>query len=193
MFFRIKKKHIYLLIFLIIVIINLIFPSSTNKKPLKSDLTNNRQLTTDNPLATSSSELALVKRVIDGDTIELESGQKVRYIGIDTPELHNPKNNIQCFGEEAKSINQKLVEGKIIRLEKDVSETDQYNRLLRYVFLPDTNNASSSGLFINQFLIEEGYALIATFPPDIKYAEFFRKKQKLAKDKNIGLWKQCLK
>src|SRR3989338_7374568 len=88
---------------------------------------------TTQPHATSS---ARVKFVVDGDTIELENGQRVRYIGIDTPELHHPLKPVQCFGKEAKDENEKLVLGKEIILKKDVSETDRYGRLLRYIFVP---------------------------------------------------------
>ncbi|MBI3335237.1 MAG: thermonuclease family protein [Candidatus Portnoybacteria bacterium] len=84
-----------------------------------------------------------VARVIDGDTIELENGQRVRYIGIDTPETSDPRKPIQCFGIEAAKKNQELVEGKMVRLEKDVSERDRYARLLRYVYAGDTLNSSN--------------------------------------------------
>jgi micrococcal nuclease len=189
-----KKRNVYLLIFLFILLLNTILYPDKNKN--KKLITNRPSPTINYQLpititASSSATLALVKRVIDGDTIELESGQKVRYIGVDTPELHHPQKAVQCFGEEAKNINQKLVEGKTIKLEKDISETDRYGRLLRYVFLPDSNNASGSGIFINQYLIEEGYAYAATFPPDVKYAELFRQKQQATRINNKGLWKAC--
>src|SRR4030042_2567140 len=86
----------------------------------------------------STNEGILVTRVIDGDTIEIEGGQKVRYIGIDTPEKVDPRPSVQCYGKEAAAKNKELVEGKRVRLEKDVSETDKYGRLLRYVFVGDT-------------------------------------------------------
>ena len=76
-----------------------------------------------------------VTRVIDGDTIELETGQKVRYIGINTPETVDPRKPAECFGRESSEKNKELVEGKIVELEKDISETDKYQRLLRYVYV----------------------------------------------------------
>lgn len=126
-------------------------------------------------------DLFLVKRVVDGDTIELENGQKVRYIGIDTPETVSPDKPIQCFGKEASDKNKALVEGKKIRLEKDVSETDKYNRLLRYVYLED-------GTFINLQLVKEGFARSSTYPPDVKYQEEFKKADEEARTSSIGLW-----
>lgn len=78
-----------------------------------------------------------VVRVIDGDTIEIEGGDRVRYIGIDTPETVDPRKPVQCYGQEASNKNKELVEGKTVELEKDVSETDKYGRLLRYVWLGD--------------------------------------------------------
>src|SRR3989344_6996325 len=98
---------------------------------------------------TAKEQLIKVTRVIDGDTIEIEGGQKVRYIGIDTPETVDPRSLPQCFGKEAASKNRELVEGKKVRLEKDILDKDKYGRLLRYVYLPDSN----SGIFINDYLV----------------------------------------
>jgi micrococcal nuclease len=188
------KKLTYSLTALLIIILNLIFIPPKKSPQHKINLQNPTPVITISLkiASTSSAQLATVKKVIDGDTIELTSGQKVRYIGINTPELHHPQKTKQCFGEEAKNINRQLVEGKTVRLEKDVSETDQYQRLLRYVFLPDQKQISStSGLFINQYLVEEGYAYATTFPPDVKYASLFRQKQEEARLNNKGLWKNC--
>lgn len=124
-----------------------------------------------------------VTRVIDGDTVELETGQKVRYIGIDTPETVSPSKPVQCFGKEASNKNKELVLGKQVRLEKDVSETDKYGRLLRYVWIGD--------ILINEVLVREGYAQSSTYPPDIKYQDKFLEAQRLAKEENKGLWSAC--
>lgn len=126
-------------------------------------------------------EYFTVKRVIDGDTIELDNGKKVRYIGIDTPETVNPRKLVQCYGLEASSKNKALVEGKKIRLEKDITETDKYKRLLRYVYLED-------GTFVNLLLVEEGYATSYSYPPDIKYQDDFIRAQDKAKEAGKGLW-----
>lgn len=134
-------------------------------------------------IASRSAEFAVVKRVVDGDTIELVDGRKVRYIGVDTPELHHPTKGVQCFGKEAMEKNKELVEGKTIRMEKDVSETDRYRRLLRYVWKDDT--------FINEYLAREGYALQATFPPDVAYTKLFTEAAQEAREQNKGLWNAC--
>lgn len=150
--------------------------ASINFEPPRSNLT-------PSPTSQVNQEEVLVKRVVDGDTIELEDGRKVRYIGIDTPELKDTREKVQCFGEEAAEFNKKLVEGKRVRLEKDVSETDKFGRLLRYVFI--------GNVFVNDHLVRQGYASVATFPPDVKYQEQFRQAQKEARENNRGLWSAC--
>lgn len=121
---------------------------------------------------------AICIRVIDGDTIEIkdEAGKifKVRYIGIDTPEKGDP------YYKEATDANSSLVLNKQLRLEKDVSETDKYGRLLRYVYV--------GNLFVNAYLVEEGYAQVSTYPPDVKYADYFLELQQQARDAGKGLW-----
>lgn len=124
-----------------------------------------------------------VIRVIDGDTIEIEGKLKVRYIGINTPELHDPRRPIQCFGQISADENRRLVEGKEILIQKDVSEVDKYKRLLRYVWIGD--------IFINDYLIRQGFAQVSTYPPDLKYQQQFLEAQIEAKENNRGLWKEC--
>ena len=116
-----------------------------------------------------------VKRVIDGDTIELENGEKVRLIGIDTPEAG------QHYGKEASNFTRKLVEGKQVRIIFDVQKKDRYNRLLAYVFLEDST-------FLNAELLKQGYAKIATYPPNVKYVEEFRQLDQEARENVRGLW-----
>jgi len=193
-----KRKHLKLLISIIFFISLIIYRqfAKPNDSPVSTYPTTSN-LPADSvghqALATTSAEFALVKRVIDGDTIELDSGKKVRYIGINSPEISSSQKTAQCFAEEAKNINQKLVEGKTVRLEKDISEVDKYNRLLRYVFLPEEKNATSGGIFVNQYLVENGYAYAATYPPDVKYAEVFKQKQREAQNNRQGLWEKCSK
>lgn len=122
----------------------------------------------------------LVTRVIDGDTIELETGQTVRYIGVDTPETVHPDKGVECFGREAAAANRGLVEGQRVTLEKDVSETDQYGRLLRYVYVGDE--------MVNDYLVRNGFANASTWPPDIKYQGRFQAAEQYARDNQIGLW-----
>jgi micrococcal nuclease len=125
----------------------------------------------------------LVTRVIDGDTIEIEGGQRIRYIGIDTPESVYPATEIECYGREASDKNKKLVENKRVRLEKDVSETDRYGRLLRYVWVGD--------IFVNDYLVRQGFANVYTYPPDVKYSNQFVEAQQEARENNRGLWSGC--
>ncbi len=123
---------------------------------------------------------AFVTRVIDGDTIELENGEKVRYIGIDSPEVANIG---ECFGKESTNKNAELVLGKKVHLVKDVSERDRYQRLLRYVYVDD--------VFINELLVRDGYASALTYPPDVKFKDVFLEAQRLARDEGKGLWSKC--
>lgn len=127
----------------------------------------------------------IVKRIVDGDTIVLENGQKVRYIGIDTPESVDPRRGVQCFGKEASARNKTLVEGKSVRLEKDVSEVDRYGRLLRYVYLGD--------IMVNEALVREGFAYASSYPPDVAYDERLRSAETLAKIAQAGLWGSCIR
>lgn len=135
-------------------------------------------------MSSSSATWYTIKRVVDGDTVELEDGNKVRYIGVNTPETHHPTKGVQCYGREAAAFNQSLVEGKLVRLEKDVSETDRYGRLLRFVYLED-------GTFVNQVLLEKGYAQVVTYPPDIAKSKQFLAVQAEAREEKKGLWGYC--
>ncbi len=122
-------------------------------------------------------EQGMVVGVIDGDTIEVRiNGQnyKVRYIGMDTPEFTEP------YYDEASSLNRAYVDGQEITLIKDVSETDQYGRLLRYIVIDER--------FVNYELVAQGYARIATFPPDVACADTFLEAEQQARAAGIGLW-----
>jgi micrococcal nuclease len=136
----------------------------------------------------------LVKRVIDGDTIQLETGERVRLIGIDTPEMHESQklyrdsersnediSTIQELGRRAFEFTKNLVEGKRVSLEFDVEKYDRYKRLLAYVYLKD-------GTFVNAKIVEEGYASLMTFPPNVKYADLFLKLYQEARENRRGLW-----
>ncbi len=137
--------------------------------------------------ATTTSDLATVTRVVDGDTIQISTGAKVRYIGVDTPETVDPRRAVGCFGKEASAKNKELVEGKQIRMEKDVSETDKFGRLLRYVYV----KAGDREIFVNDYLVREGYAVVSTFPPDVAHVNQFLESQHYAQANNKGLWSSC--
>jgi len=145
------------------------------------ELEQSEQPTTEN--IEKQESLFKVLKVVDGDTIKLESGEVVRYVGIDTPETVHPSEPVQCFGKEASDKNRELVEGKLVKLEKDITDKDKYGRLLRYVWIGD--------LFVNDYLVREGYAYIYTYPPDVKYSEQFVQAQREARENNRGLWNAC--
>jgi len=137
------------------------------------------------PTPTTAEEVQVL-RVVDGDTVEVMRGgrrERVRYIGIDTPESVAPNQPVECFGKEASARNKELVEGKRVRLEKDVSDTDRFGRLLRYVWLGDEQ--------INARLIAEGYANIATFPPDVRNQDLYQRLEREARTAGRGLWSAC--
>lgn len=134
-------------------------------------------------LGTTTEVLTLVTEVIDGDTIEIESGEKVRLIGIDTPETVDPRRPVGCFGPEASDKAKELMEGRLVKLEKDVSEKDKFNRLLRYIYVDQ--------LFINEYLVREGFAHASSFPPDIRYQNLLNQAEGEAKINQKGLWSSC--
>lgn len=173
------KKLIYLFIILITILLGSNF-GNDNNPPTVMPLKSHSEV---KGADISTQELFLVKRVIDGDTIELSNGARVRYIGIDTPEIHDPRVEVQCFGKEAMEENQRLVEGKIVRLDKDISNLDKYGRLLRYVYLNDE--------LINRVLVENGYARAVSYPPDIAKQEIFKLAERAAREAGKGLWGKC--
>jgi micrococcal nuclease len=126
-----------------------------------------------------------VKAVIDGDTIILNTGDRIRYLGIDTPELHHPTIGPECGGQEAKDENVILLSGKRLRMEKDITDKDQYGRLLRYVFTED-------GYFVNYEIVRRGWAQVFVIYPDYKYEKMLIDAQLSAVKENLGIWKHCI-
>lgn len=130
-----------------------------------------------------------VKRVIDGDTIELIGGERVRYLGIDAPELHRKVKGRwvevkEPFSEEAYERNRDLVEGKGVRLEFDREIRDRYRRLLAYVFVGDE--------MINVELIEAGLVRVRIHPPNSRYEDLFNQEERLARTGKKGLWREVI-
>ncbi len=125
-----------------------------------------------------------VARVIDGDTIELVNGDRLRYIGIDTPEEFDKRKPVQCFAAEAAEENKKLVEGKAVTVYKDVSDRDKYGRWLGFVYLAD-------GTFINAALVKNGFAFAYPYAPDNSKKQEFKDLEIEARIKNRGLWSHC--
>ncbi len=134
----------------------------------------------------NSGELFPVVKVVDGDTITVMIGgvkETVRLIGIDTPEVRDPREAVECFGAEASEKAKELLGGKSVRLESDPSQgdRDRYGRLLRFVFLPDGTNA---GLF----LIQNGYGHEYTYNLPYIYKDQFEEAEREAREKKLGLW-----
>jgi endonuclease YncB( thermonuclease family) len=121
-----------------------------------------------------SLDLYTVSRVIDGDTFSVAGGGMVRMMGINTPEVD------QYFYEEAKEVLSMMIDKTIVSLERDMSDTDKYGRLLRYVFAGE--------LFVNLEMVKRGFANIFTVPPDIKYADELLEAERYARENNLGLW-----
>ena len=121
-----------------------------------------------------------VMKVIDGDTIELSNGEKIRLIGVDTPETKHPTKPVQYFGKEATAFTKKMAEGKQVKLEYDWQRTDKYGRTLAYVYLLD-------GTFLNAEIIKQGYGFAYTKFP-FKYLEEFRQYEREAREQKRGLW-----
>jgi endonuclease YncB( thermonuclease family) len=134
------------------------------------------------PLNTFGTQ-ATVVRVIDGDTIEVDIDGticKVRYIGIDAPELGDERPEFSTLAQEAARVNKQLVEGEIVWLEKDISETDLYGRLLRYVYIDDT--------FVNAELVRQGLAWAKAYEPDTKYWDYLEELEAEARQAGRGIW-----
>ncbi|MFH1398424.1 MAG: thermonuclease family protein [Candidatus Omnitrophota bacterium] len=137
----------------------------------------------------------LVVRVVDGDTLKLGNGERLRLIGIDTPEMHDSNKlyrdsqrnhqdveQIKKLGRRSYGFTRNLVEGKKVRLEFDLERKDKYGRLLAYVYLQD-------GTFINAEIVKQGFASLMTIPPNVKYADTFFKFYQEARENNRGLWR----
>jgi micrococcal nuclease len=124
----------------------------------------------------------LVKKVIDGDTIQLDTGETVRYIGIDAPEVLRKKGGAEYYAREAARYNKKLVIMRNVRLEFDVVKKDQHGRLLAYVFVKNT--------FVNAELVKHGYAKADIKPPNTKYQDILLANQKKVMEEHKGLWQE---
>ncbi len=125
-----------------------------------------------------------VVRVVDGDTIYVQLGdrvEKIRYIGVNTPEVHHPTKGEEPGGREAAAANRRLVGGRHVRLELDVRMRDRYGRLLAYVWVGDT--------MVNAELVRQGYAQVMTVPPNVRHQDLFVKLQREAREANRGLWR----
>lgn len=134
--------------------------------------------------AVAGRERVKVERIVDGDTFEVTmkgKKEKVRLIGVDTPETKKPNTPVMFYGKEASAYTKKRLEKETVELEFDVDKKDQYDRLLVYVWIGEE--------LFNRTLVQEGYARIATYPPNVKYVDAFKTDQETARNKKKGLWK----
>lgn len=134
------------------------------------------------------SEFLPVTKIVDGDTFWAddgsEKGVKIRLIGVDAPESRRTgKKEIGYFGKEAKEFLTKRLSGELVKLICDVDSLDRYGRTLAYVYLKD-------GTFLNAELVKQGYAMVMTVPPNVRFAEEFVKLQQEAREHYRGLWKE---
>ena len=142
------------------------------------------------PAATLHAGDFIVTRVVDGDTIvvsDATTSYTIRLIGVNTPETVDPRSEVECFGMEASNKMKELVEYKKVRLEQDPTQgnKDRYSRLLRYVYRDD-------GLFINKWLIEEGFAYEYTYNTPYRFQAEFKQSQRNAQSGNKGLWNEMI-
>lgn len=124
-----------------------------------------------------------VVRIVDGDTIVVRLGdrvERVRYVGVNTPELHHPTRGEEPGGREAREVNRGLVEGRHVRLEVDIQSRDRYGRLLAYVWVGD--------VMVNAELVRLGFAQVMTVPPNVRHQALFVKLQRDARAARRGLW-----
>ena len=138
--------------------------------------------------AARPADVGRVVRVVDGDTIHVRLDgreERVRYIGVDTPESVKPGTPVQCFAKRASAFNERLVEGERVRLVRDAEARDRYGRLLAYVY------RARDGLFVNAALVRGGYAQPLTIPPNVAHAGEFRRLASQARRAGRGLWSAC--
>jgi micrococcal nuclease len=127
-----------------------------------------------------------VLRVVDGDTIHVELSSEdvtIRLIGIVTPEVDGPFTDRECFGALASGHAHELFDGTIVELEFDIERLDRFGRTLAYVWLDD--------VLTNELLVRDGYEVVTTFPPNVRYVDRFLEAERAARDEGAGLWSAC--
>ena len=185
-----KKKHKKVLGGIItgVIALILVMLDETGFIDLDKYLENEAEIINENNTYTNINELNeyRVVRVVDGDTFVVDfngKDEKVRLIGVDTPEsVHADESKNTAEGLKVSEYTKSKLNGKTVKLEFDVSERDKYGRLLAYVYL--------DGEMYNKHLLEIGYAKIATYPPNVKYVEDFKTLQKEARENKVGLWSE---
>jgi micrococcal nuclease len=149
-----------------------------------SGLTGYRLVKEDGSCECDCGDFEVVERVVDGDTLLMESGERVRIIGIDAP------NEGGCYFDESSKALKDLVEGEEVRLDKDISGVDRYGRLLRYVILPNFNKKDND-LLVGNYLVENGLAQAVSSAPDLRFRQMLVGLQQEAVRKELGIWGEC--
>ena len=194
-----KKSNIFVFISAIFISISMI-GCSNSQVALKEN--NNKSGIESNIEQSDSTDLdskfisARVIGVTDGDTIKVDVNgeqQKVRLVGVDTPETKHPSKPVEYFGKEASDYTATTLSAKTVYLQKDVSSTDRYGRYLYYVWLSKPSSVEPSKeevieKMFNAQLVSNGYAKVYTYPPDVKYDSIFLELQQNARAQNLGLW-----
>jgi len=189
----IMKRILYVIVLIFIYIS--IYPFTKNQSlHVEKRIKGTKIIATPVPGSTSNITLYQVVHVVDGDTIQVDingSKETIRLIGVDTPEVVDPRKPVQCFGREASNKTKEILIGKKVRLESDPTQSnrDKYQRPLRYVFLED-------GTLFNKLLIEQGYAHEYTYQSNsYRYQLEFKTAEKDARENKRGLWAEdiCLK
>ena len=163
-----------ILLLLLSFLLSWILKRKTSAPPIPTAVTDRSEPSPGSPNKGPISHRGFVARIIDGDTIELEEGERVRYLGINTPEKGRP------FYAEAMEANEILVAGQEVELELDIQTTDQYGRTLAYVWIGER--------MVNFELLWQGFANISTFPPNVKYEGQFLAAEREAQEAERGLW-----
>ena len=182
-------KYVFLIfgIFVLGILVGIVIANTrkadSSKKILSTSTLKEAILPSPDVFVPADINIVKVLKVVDGDTIVLETGEAVRYIGIDAPEKSD------CFSDESTLANRQLVEGKEISLEIDVSGRDKYQRLLRYLYLGAKEDAP--GIFVNDYLVRNGFAKAYPYPPDVKFKDQFAQAEQEARNNGIGLWSAC--
>ncbi|HEX5429820.1 MAG TPA: thermonuclease family protein [Patescibacteria group bacterium] len=179
------KKQIYSIIVGLALIVFAIYSKQHAIPSPKEQVSGTSQIQLDKSIKTIPGQPIKIARVVDGDTIELINGERLRYIGIDTPEEVDPqKPGVQCYAREAAERNRELVEGHTITFQKDVSTYDKYGRWLGFVYLED-------GTMVNEELVKGGFAFSYPYKPDIGKQDLFNADEAEAKAAKQGLWGVC--
>ncbi len=192
---KFKNQNLNILVLVVVSLLVLAifaFPAAQNDLSRFMGLSANFQSSSSLVVSGDKFEQAEVKKVVDGDTINLTDGRTIRYLNMDTPETKKPNTAVQCYGPEASKLNKELVDGKKVWLLSDKQDKDRFGRSLRFVFISD-NKPTNVGDSVNAAFVREGFARSSIYKPNTTYEDVFKKLELEAKSKKLGLWGVCSK